>query len=149
MPIVQPSLITRPEDIVEFLADYLKASTLPLAYVAKYDEPRMPDYPAVQIIPGPYTKELYGTHTWLLTLRADLFVMHAKMTSSRESRSREDLELATKVVAYVERDLSFGRKIIAGWVTNEQPFSIPPRSEKGAAVISTRLSWAGTTEARF
>lgn len=149
MPIVTSATIERPEDVVEFLSDYLKDSSLPIEYVAKYDEPLLPKYPAVLVMSGQMQKDLHGTHTWLLTLRAEIYVMHAKMTVSRATRNYEDLVLATQIVNYLERDLTLGRKIIAGWVENETPGAMPPRSAKGAAIVSTRLMWAGTTEARF
>lgn len=149
MPIVAPALLLRPEDVVEFISGYLSDSSLPIEYVAKYDEPLLPRYPAVLVMSGRYQKELHATHTWLLTLRAEIYVMHAKMTVDRATRNYEDLVLATQIVSYLERDLSFGRKIIAGWVEDEAPGAMPPRSSKGAAIVSTRLLWAGTTEARF
>lgn len=149
MSVLTPiTTITRPEDVIEFLSEYLKESSIPFEYVAKYDEPLLPAYPAALVMPGPLTKELHATHTWLLTLRADIYVMHARMTEKRETRSYNDLQLATQVVNYLERDLSLGRRIVAGWVEGEVPGAMP-RAVKGAAVISTQLRWTGTTEARF
>lgn len=150
MPIVTPTVISRPEHVVEFLSDLLKdASSLGLAYVAKYDEPLLPEYPAALVMAGPMQKEIHATHTWLLTLRAEIYVMHARLTTDRATRNYEDLVLATQIVNFLERDLSFGRKIVAGWVESETPGAMPPRVSKGAAIVSTRLLWAGTTEARF
>lgn len=149
MPLLTVTSLVRPEDVVEFLADYLNDSPLPLAYVAKYDEPLIPEYPAVQIMSGPLTKAVHGLHTWLLTLRADIYVMHARMTESRATRNYEDLVLTTQIVSYLERDLKLGKRIIQGFVENETPGAMPPRSEKGAAIVSTRLGWIGTNEARF
>lgn len=148
-PLIMPTNLLRPEDVVEFIANYLKDSPLPLKYVAKYDEPLLPKYPAVLVMSGGLQKEIHATHTWLLTLRAELYVMHAAMGNGRATRNYEDLVLATQVVNYLERDLKLGRRIIAGWVENETPGAMPPRHEKAAAVISTRLLWAGTNEARF
>jgi hypothetical protein len=149
MPIVAAPLITRPEHVIEFISDYLANSSLPLAYVAKYDEPIIPTYPAALVMSGGFQKEIHATHTWLLTLRAEIYVMHAKMTVDRATRNYEDLVLATQIVEYLERDLTLGGKIIAGWVESETPGAMPPRNAKGSAVVSTRLLWAGTTEARF
>jgi hypothetical protein len=143
------STIRRPEDCVEFLAAYIELGSLGFEYIAKYDEPLLPVYPAVQIMSGPMQKDLHGTHTWLLTIRAEIFVFHARMTQSRQTRSRDDLLLATKLVDYLERDISMGDKIIAGWVEAEIPGARPPSNNKGAAVISTRLTWSCTNEARF
>lgn len=141
--------IERPEHVVEYLAGYLADSTLPLEYVAKYDEPLLPQYPAALVMSAQFTKEVHGTHTWLLTLRADIYVMHALMTESRATRNLSDLQLATKIVAYLEQDMKLGGRLIHSWVENEIPGAMPPRGEKGAAVVSTRLSWQGIAEARF
>lgn len=148
MPIAQITSILRPEDVVEFLAGYLEDSSIPIEYVAKYDDPLMPKYPAVLIMSAPYTKELHATHTWAITLRAEIYVMHADMSSGRATRNKEDLELATEIVAYLEKDLKLGNRLIHSWVENETPGAMPPRG-KGAAVVSTRLTWQGITEARF
>lgn len=141
--------ITRPEDVVEFLAGLLDDSPLPLEYVAKYDEPLLPKYPAALVMSAPLQKEIHGTHTFLLTLRAEIYVMHAKMTEARSTRNREDLKLATQIVAYLENDMSLGRRLVASWVESETPGAMPPRTAKGATVVSTRLAWQGIAETRF
>ena len=141
--------LLRPEDVVEYLSDYISKSSLPIAYVAKYNEPLLPEYPAVQVMSGGFKKELHGTHTWLLTLRADIYVMHAKLTVNRATRNLEDLQLATQLVALLETDLTLGQRIIAGWVETETPGAMPPRSQHTEAVISTLLKWQGTQEGRF
>lgn len=141
--------ITRPEDVVEYLAGYLNDSPLPLEYVAKYDEPLLPKYPAALVMSAPLNKEVHGTHTFLLTLRAEIYVMHARMEENRATRNREDLQLATQIVAYLERDMSLGRRLVASWVESETPGAMPPRTAKGASVVSTRLAWQGLAETRF
>lgn len=149
MPIVTVDKLLRPEHIVEFLSQYLEQSEIPLEYVAKYDEPLLPKYPAVQIMSAPFDKQLHGTHTWSLTLRAIIYVMHARMTESRRTRNYEDLLLATQVVEYLESDLKLGGRVIHSWVESETPGAVPPRTSRGAAVVSTRLTWFGVNEARF
>jgi hypothetical protein len=149
MPIVSVEPMLRPEDVVEFFADFIKKSNLPFEYVAKYNENLLPQYPAIQIMSGGFQKELHATHTFLLTLRADIYVMHAKLTESRATRSLNDLKLATQTVELIEKDLTLGGRCIAGWVETERPGAIPPRTAKGEAVISTLLMWRGTQEGRF
>lgn len=134
---------------MQFLVGYLSDSNIPVNSVISYDDPLVTGYPAIQVVPGQMQKDLHGTHTWLLTFRVEIFVMHAKMTMSRATRTEEDLKLATQVVQYLEQDLSLGGRIIAGFVESENPGAMPPRANKGAPIISTRLAWAGTTEARF
>lgn len=147
--ILQIPKIIRPEHVVEFLAAYLADSILPLEYVAKYDEPLLPSYPAALVMSAPFTKAYQGTHTWRLTLRAEIYLMHANMNVDRSTRNKEDLELATQVVAYLERDMRLGGRLINSFIESETPGAMPPRNEKGAVVVSTRLAWQGLTETRF
>lgn len=149
MPIVAVEPITRPEHVVEYIADFIKKSNLDFKHIVRYNERLVSEYPAIQIMSGPLQKELHATHTWLLTLRADIFVMHAKLTESRATRNLNDLKLATKTVELLEKDLTLGGRIIVGWVEQERPGAMPPRTSKGDAVVSTLLTWRGTQEARF
>lgn len=149
MPVVAASPITRPEELVEYFADLVIESTLPFAYVAKYDENLIPEYPCVQIQPGTLDKELHGTHTYIIALRATFYVMHAKMTVDHRTRSLEDLLLATDLVKLLEQSLTLGGRVIHGWVDTEVPAAFPPRSSKGDMVVGTRLTWNGLQEVRF
>jgi hypothetical protein len=148
-PVVTPTRLLRPEDVVEYVSDYIEGSALPFENVLKYNEFHASAYPAVQVMSGEFQKELYGTHTFLLTLRADIYVMHAKLTEDRQTRNYNDLKLATDLVAFLENDLTLGGRIIAGWVVTETPGAMPPRTNKGDAVVSTLLKWQGTQEGRF
>lgn len=152
--------ITRPEELVEALAELVADSTLSFQYVAKYDEQLIPQYPAVLIQPAQFEKELHATHTFLITLRATIYVLHAKLTVSKQRRSLEDCQLATQLVNLLESDLHLGsyydevdqvtrNRVITGYVESEIPAALPPRSELGDAVVSTRLSWFGINERRF
>lgn len=150
MPVVTISSITRPEHAIEFFADMINESDLPIKGVNKYDERVVSEYPAIQILSGGYTKEIHALHTFLVTVRVDFYLMHAAMTESRATRNYNDLVLASQFVALLEKDLSFGKKVIAGWIEQEQPGTMPPGIlGKSEAVISTRLHWRGTNEVRF
>jgi hypothetical protein len=150
MPVVTvENRITRPEHLVEYLSLLVEDSSLPFAYIAKYDETLIPEYPACQIQPGTMDKDVHGTHTFMIGLRAFLYVMHAKMTVGHQVRSLEDLQLATDLVALLEQDLTFGGRVISGWVDSETPATFPPRASKGDIVVGTRLTWNGLQEVRF
>lgn len=149
MPVVTINKITRPEHLVEYIADKITGSSLGFRYVGKYNENLLPEYPAVQIFPGPVQKEIHGTHTFAIMLRADIYVLHAKMTEDRQTRSYNDMVLATNLVALLEDDLTMGDRVIAGWVESETPGVSPPRTRKGEAVVSTRISYQATQETRF
>lgn len=133
--------------MVEFVADLLEDSDLEFAYVAKYDEQLIPEYPAVQIQPGPTDKMIHGTHTFAIALRAYIYIMHANLDESKQVRSYEDLLLATRVVELLEDDLSFGGRFIDAFVETEN-FGAMPIS-KDTAVVSTRLGFTAKSQSRF
>lgn len=154
MPVVEITGLLRPEHVVEFLAQYLEESDIGIAKVVKYDEQLIDEYPAVQVFPGQFTKELHGTHTFALGLRADIYVMHAKMTLDRMTRNYEDLALATEIVAYLERDMRFhdesgNARLIHSFVESERFAARPPRTNKDVAVVGTLLNWMGVNQGRF
>lgn len=149
VPIVYPDIFSRPEHVTEWFAKLLKESPLPLRYVAKYEESLFPEYPAVLVQPGSNTKTLHGTHTFLVTMRVNLYVMHADLTKDTRTRSLEDCLLATSIIELLEKDMTLGGHIIAGHVESDTFAPLPPRSQQSPAVISTRLQWQGLSETRF
>lgn len=151
MPVVTtiPDQITRPEDLVEFLAGYFEASKLGFQYIAKYDEAMIPKYPALHIQAAPFDKTLHSTNTFLVALRAAIHILHASMMVDRQTRNYEDLVLATQTVDYLESSMTLGGKVIQGWVESEVPGVLPPRVTKSDAVVSTRLNWIGIQQRRF
>lgn len=156
MPIVTVDNITRPEDGVEALYTVISESDLPFEDVIRYDERIATAYPAVQILAGGFDKEIHGLHTWALSIRCDIYVMHAKLTSDRQTRNLEDLQLATQLVNLVEgplennEALKLGGRVISGFVEREQPGRMPPSGiTKSGIVIGTLLTWHGINEGRF
>ncbi len=149
-PVVTIDKITRPEHAVEYLADLINKSNLPIEGVNRYDEKVVKNYPAVQILSGGYAKEVHALHTFIVTVRVDIYLMHATMTEDRATRNYNDLALATQLVALLEKDLSLGQRVIGAFVEQEQPGTMPPGVlGKNESVISTRLHWRGTNEVRF
>jgi hypothetical protein len=145
-----PDTFTRPEHLVEYLAALLEDSVLPFTYVGRYEEVLYPSYPAALVQPGNFQKDLHGTATFLVTLRAVIYIMHADLTQAKRARSLEDCLLATQVIQLIEGDnLTLGGHVIAGHIESEQFAPLPPRSQQSPAVISTRLQWQGITETRF
>src|SRR4051812_48732448 len=96
-------LITQPQEAVEMLYELIRenAGSLGMEYVGQYDENLLPRYPNVVISPGIKTKEVHGTHTFLVTLRCILWIYHAKLTETHVDRSIEDLEFATAIEALI------------------------------------------------
>jgi hypothetical protein len=149
--------LTRPEQFVDhFYNDLLSnAEALGVAYVGSYDERLIPQYPAVVVSPGPVEKELHATHTFLYTNRTFFYVMHALLSVDHRVRNQEDLELASRLSDFIERDkvltdpeTNLGR-IVFGFVESEVPGVLTPRSNKGDAVVGTRLHYRAISEGRF
>lgn len=151
MPVVAvtPTTITRPEELVEFLADFFNKGELGIEYIAKYDEKLIPKYPAIHIQAANFDKTLHSTSTFLIGMRAAIHVLHGDLMQNRQTRNYEDLRLATKIVDYLEADMTLGDHLIHGFVESEIPGVLPPRVTKGEAIISTRLNWMGISQRRF
>jgi hypothetical protein len=149
MPVVTAARFTRPEEIVDALADLIEMNIPEFNYISRYDEDLIPEYPCCQIQPGDTSRTFHGTHTLEIFLRAFIFVMHDKMTISKRMRSEEDMKLATKVVDLLDLNITLGRKIIDGLVESEVPTALPPRTRKGDIVVCTRIGWVGKTQTRF
>ena len=145
-------LYTRPEEVTEYLYQRLSqnASMLGLEYVGAYGEIMIPGYPAVIINASDADKELHGTHTYLVTLRCELYIYHGSINLTRAKRSLEDLKLATAIVEFIEEDLTLGGKIIHGYISTESPAAAQTGGGgKSDIVVSTRINWEGITERRF
>jgi hypothetical protein len=149
MPVAVSTTILRPEELVEHLSDIIEDEMTDFKFVSKYDENLIPDYPCVQIQPGDLSREYHSTHTFLIYLRAFIYIMHDKFTQTKRVRTEEELMLATKVVNFLNSDITLGGKVIDGFIESEVPTVIPPRTQGGDLVVSTRLGWIGKNEQRF
>jgi hypothetical protein len=151
------SVISRPEDLVEYLSTYIDSSTMNFQTIAKYDDNMIAGYPAVQITPGTLTKKYHGTHTFFVTINAILYVMHGDMSVSRSKRILEDLQLATSLVNWLEGGTvtpysnvnSLQGNALNAWVESEVGAVLPPKSKKGLPVVSTRLVFCVENVIRF
>jgi len=153
MPVVVPTtgLITRPEQAVEMLTELIEneGGSIGIEFIGKYDEKLIPRYPAVNISSAPLTREVHATHTFNVTLRAILWVYHAKLTSTHKERSEDDLLLVTMLKTLLHSDPTFNGRVIFGFVDSETPGVIAPRAGRGDAVVGTRMSWEAITQERF
>lgn len=150
MAIVE-TLIYRPEQAVELVANVIEdnAERLGIGYVGRYDERLLPHYPAVVVSADQMDKEVHATHTFAIMLRCSIWVYHAKLTITHKQRSKEDLELATALVALLEDDKTFNDKVVFAFCSAETPGIIQPRSGRGEPVVGTRLSWQAATQQRW
>lgn len=151
MPVVTG--FRRAEEVMDYWIDRLDAykESLGLNYVAGYEQKLIPanSYPVVAVNPGRSEKTIHGVRTWLFTWRLVIYVMHARAQADHLLRSREEAQLVTNVVDFMEQDKTLNGAVIFSWVTDEQPGILRPFSDNSELVLSTRLDWFATSEGRF
>lgn len=143
--------ITRIEDLTEFWLGEFEdhANELGFEFVGGYDEPLKTAYPALVIGAGNSSKEVHGTHTFLVQMNLDFYICHAEATETHRKRSLENLQQVTKVVDFLEADMTLGDKIIFGYVLRERPGFVQPRTAPTKFLVSTVINYQATLEVRF
>lgn len=140
--------INEPQQVSEFLYDLLKEKQGPLGIgFLGLDEKLSPIYPAVIIVTGPKEKSPHGTHIFIVGIECIINVYHAKLTSSTSTRSREDLNLVTAIENEVERDMTFGDRVVFAYVARTVP-RVASRAT-GEQVIGTQMLIAVETRKGF
>lgn len=138
-------------DIIQVL-DYLhnridnNKTELGLKYITYGDEQLLPEYPALVLTAErPTNTELHATRQYRRVFYADLWVFHARLSTSRRVRTREDIELARRLEVFLNADRTCDGHVIQCWVESMQPIVIGTSvsSQKANAVIGTRLMWQG------
>lgn len=146
-------VFSRPEHAADFWIDTLDPikEKLGLNGVFGYEQKLIPSssYPVVCVNPGRTTKEVHAIRTWLYGWRVSFFILHAKATGSHLQRSREEAQLVTNLVNFIESDKTLGNRIIFGYITDEIQGVLRPFAEVSDMVLSTRLDWFATSEGRF
>jgi hypothetical protein len=119
--------------------------TLGIKYVAQLDEELLPQYPAVLItLEGPTQREQHATRMFRVEWHCDLWVFHAELTVGKAIRSRQDVELATRVRKLVHTKFTFDDHIIFGFIDGEFPGRALRRiGAKQTTIVATRLTWMG------
>lgn len=149
-PVATQELITTAREARDAVKQALEnASSLNIGYIGVDDEMRLPQYPAVVVSAAGRTKELHGTHTFAVTLRVLLWVYHAKLDVGHRQRSDEDLMLVEGIEEVLESDMTFGERIIFGYVEDQQPGVMQPKSAKSELVVGTRMTWVAASQKRF
>lgn len=141
---------TRPEELLDHFNNLFEShkEQLGLAYVATQDENLIPEFPAVEIVMGPVSRRVHGTHRFYVIFEATFWIYHANYEETHAQRNRTDMELATHVVEFLhlpanrrlELDTNYGLITGSGFVRQEVPgFIVADRNR----VVATRLSWLG------
>lgn len=151
MPVAAITSLERIEDLTEYWIDALtdNMDALGIKFVGGYDDKIITGYPAVVVGSGNTSKEVSGTHMFLIQHQLDIYICHAEATKSHRQRNKEMLQHATKIVNFIEADLTLGDKIIFGYVINERPGVIQPNSTPSKFVVSTMLNYQATLKAVF
>lgn len=152
-------LITEISEAIDMIVERLteKSGALGIAFVGAYDEKRVPKYPAVVIVPGEREKVLHGENTFNILLIVEMYIYHANLTLNKRERSREDLKLVTDIERELESDYGWQtdpldtdtKRIIFGYISNQEPGNLQPRGNKSSAIIGTRMIWRGLSQRRL
>jgi hypothetical protein len=134
-----------------------QSGPLGIRFVGKYNETRIPKYPAVVIIPGERTKEIHATQTFNVVIELKLYVYHGDLTLTKRERSEADMLLVTAVEQELEKDYEWkefpnipgSKRVVFAYVSDEKYGVLQPRSSKSNAIISTVISWRALTQRRF
>lgn len=146
------ALINTAKEARNLIYDLIEAnkSSLGVGFVGVDDEQRLPYYPAVVCSAGPVERTLGATHTFDLGLRVFIWVYHAELAIGHRARSDKDLDLADAIIDLVEQDMTFGDKVIHGFVETQAPGLFQPRNQEGGAlIIGTRMTWAALSQKRW
>lgn len=143
--------LARLEDLIEYLIDKVEDNSvqLGLSFVGGYDDKLITGYPAVIFGNGNTTKEVSGTHQFLIQHNLDIYIQHAEASESHRQRSLEMLQTVTRLVTFLEADKTLGDQIIFGYVVSERPGLIQPRSKPSVFIVSTSIMYQATLKAAF
>lgn len=130
---------------------------LGIAYVGAYDEKRIPEYPAVVVVPNGRGKEIHATNTFQIFIVLHLYVYHGNLTLTKRERSKQDLLLVSSIEAELEKDYEWrtdpndplSKRVIFAYISEEEPGALQPRTSKSQLIIGTRLTWRALVQRRF
>lgn len=133
-------------DYIYNLLDTNKVA-LGLAQVWYSDDEWSAPYPSAVLSAGGLSREPHATQTFRVVLQVSIYIMHANMSVDHKTRTREDLLFAEGVSDFLHTDKKLGGNVINGMVTSENPGVV--NRPKGAAVVSTSLSWVAESRQAF
>lgn len=149
------TLITKSVDAVEMIAAHLEKNAGPLGikYVGKFDERRIPQYPAVVVVPAGRSKVPHDTGNFKVEFEVNIYVYHADLTLTKRERSKADLQLVADIEESLEQDYGWtddnGRRVIFGYIADETPGVLQSRSNKSTVIISTCITWVAESRRRL
>jgi len=152
-------MIHTTKQAVAMVGDFLdeKAPLFGIRFVGRFDEKRIPNYPAVVVVPGTRDKTIHATQTFNVDLELHLYVYHADLTLTKRERSEADLKLVEQLEEVLEEDYGWQsdpldpatKRVVFGYISNEEPGVLQPRANKSNMIISTRMTWRALSQRRF
>jgi hypothetical protein len=138
-----------PEEVLDYVHDLLddESGDLGLEYVAYGEEDKIPRMPAVKVASGPLVKDLHATRQYINTFVIEMFVYHANLRATHAQRTKDDLELCTRIRELLHSHPTFDGGVIQGWVISEVPMLTT--RQKAPAVVTTNMTWQGNALESF
>lgn len=134
---------TAPEEVLDYIHDLLEVEggELGLRYVAYGEEDKIPRMPAARVVAGLLERSLHATRQFENMFSVDVFVYHGNLNATHAQRSKEDLELCSRIRNVIHAKPTLGGGVIQGWITAEAPL-LTTRG-KAPAVVTTQMTWRG------
>lgn len=142
-------MFERIEDALGYVHDLIdtRRGDIGLEYIAYGDEKLLPRYPASVVAPGETVTAKHGTHYFMRTYFIEILVLHAAMSRTRAMRTKEDLEMTTRLTDALAEDPTCGGLAIFSYVTNESPQNVA--TDKNVPVVATQVSWQAESRVAF
>jgi hypothetical protein len=140
-----------PIQIAEYIEQKIDGNkaTLGLTYVGFGEENFLPEFPAAIVSPeGGLQRRISGLQKFDVDFEIRVWVLHANLNKGMRDRTREEIDMSTRVRKLLHSDMTLGGHIIHGYVTNEQPGRLH-RSGAQTSLLSTLLVWEGTNRVLF
>ncbi len=134
---------------MDYLKDLLETNkgSLGLEFVGYGDEKLIPRYPAAIVVGSNFNRTLHGTMKFLLLMDITIWVYHAKMTISHQTRTKEDMLIVMEIRNLIHTKYTMDGNVIFGYIQNETPGVI--QRAKSDVLVGTKVDWTGTSEAMF
>lgn len=141
-------------EVMDWMKDFFtaNAASLGLEYVGYGEENLIPGYPAVVFSSNTQDQTLHATHQFLMTMRIDIWVLHADLNVSKQQRTKKDMILCEAIDALLIMNMKLptaqypNGQIIGGWINSQHPGIMHrKKSETFSQVVSTRMTWEGTS----
>jgi hypothetical protein len=140
------SELYEPMDYIKDLLD-TEAGELGVRFVGYGDERLVPNYPAVLVTGSNLNRVVHGTLKFLLTFDVTIWVYHAKMSITRQARTKEDMLLVKGVRDLLHSKYTMDENLVFSNVVNETAGVI--NRAKSDIVIGTKVDWTGTSLVYF